>query len=145
MEVPLKMAIRPRRPVFSYSSHSLPLPEILLAGSSFIMLSASPTCFLSETSRFLSFERILAMLAFVKLPNANPWDEADNMLPPSLMTAGCHCSGSEELDNLFKWRYTSVPYLQVKISKSLHPSSRHDLPLHRNELQITSEISRVEP
>lgn len=67
------------------------------------MLSVSPTCFLSEISRRLfSLERMLAILALLKLPGANPRDGANKPPLLSLMTTGCHCKGSEELDNLFR-------------------------------------------
>lgn len=56
-------------------------------------------------------DRMLAIPALVNDPNANPWDEDDPL--ESLMTTGCHCKGSDELDNLFKCRYTSVPYLKT--------------------------------
>jgi len=68
----------------AHSSHSLPLPGILLAGSSFIMLSTSPTCFLSLISRLFNLDRMFAMLVLLRLPYANPWDEMD------LMAVGCH-------------------------------------------------------
>ncbi len=84
----------------SHSSHSLPLPGMLLAGSSFIMLSTSPTCFLSEISRLFNLDRMLAMLTLLRLPYANLRDDIGE---PSLMAlVGCHCKGSEELDNLFR-------------------------------------------
>jgi hypothetical protein len=58
---------------------------------------ASPTCFLSVTShrsRSLSrFRRIRGMLAAPAVCN-------------------CYCRGSEDDERRFRWRYTSVPYLQ---------------------------------
>jgi hypothetical protein len=36
--------------------------------------------------------------------------------PPSLMTGSCYCRGSEEEERRFRWRYTSVPYLDRSVS-----------------------------
>jgi len=70
-------------------------------GSSLIILSASPTCFLSVISPLRKRERTAARRPRLMpgtadrpalLPlNANPWDPL-----LSLMTANCYCRGSEE-------------------------------------------------
>jgi hypothetical protein len=36
--------------------------------------------------------------------------------PPSLMTGSCYWRGSEEEERRFRWRYTSVPYLDRSVS-----------------------------
>lgn len=73
----------------------------------YLLLSASPTCFLSEISRKARDFKFIC-----RKRSANPWDENGAEKPDvPLMTADCYCRGSEELDNLLRWRYTSVPYL----------------------------------
>jgi len=67
----------------------------------FTMLSASPTCLRSDTSRF--FRRFLA--AKRNGGGVSPRDGP----PSSLVTAGCYCRGSDELESRLRCRYTSVP------------------------------------
>ena len=100
------------------------------------ILSASPTCRLALTSRLFTslFKRMplplyasvrLALLSKPPAPilldsvclptRVNPWDERESTAAPSLlvhsslMTGRCHCSGSDEEESRFRWRYTSVP------------------------------------
>jgi hypothetical protein len=95
-----------------YTSPPSPLknpssPEELVP--SLIILSASPTCFRSVTSLECRNFRFICFLHSC----VNPWElgpGAENPGDP-LMTADCYCRGSEELDSLFRCRYTSVPYL----------------------------------
>lgn len=63
------------------------------------MASVSPTCLRSETSRSLS--RFFMYLS--DDGSVNPWDAVPG-LPLPLMTAGCYCRGSDELDNLLRCR-----------------------------------------
>ena len=82
-----------------YTSPPSPLkkpswPEELVP--SFIILSASPTCFRSDTSRPLNDFRFICLNR-----GANPW--GDRPCIP-LIAAGCYCRGSEELESRLRWR-----------------------------------------
>lgn len=92
--------------IYLYSSHSElpPAPGIMTFGSSFIMLSASPTCFRSVTSRFLRRERAAAMLRFVL--RILPLNSGGVLVAgrESFVATDCHCRGSEEDDRRFRWR-----------------------------------------
>jgi hypothetical protein len=97
---------------------------------SFIILSASPTCFRSETSLFFKF------ICLYFNCNVNPWAVERDLLHPvelSLMTANCYCRGSDELESLLRWRYTSVPYLQL-LAVTLDFGSTTGLPFHADKL-----------
>lgn len=79
-----------------------------LDSAAFTSDSASPTCRRSVTS--------IALLRRLRIINCkgsvNPWGAG----PLPLMTADCYCRGSDELESLFKCRYTSVPYPSMLIS-----------------------------
>jgi hypothetical protein len=103
--------------------------------SSFIMLSASPTCFRIVISLMRRRNRTAVfLLALVPAFSANPWDERRSpelCTSPRGLTADCYCKGSEDDDNLFRWRYTSVPYLWIGQSQVLEHHSCSSSPFHR--------------
>jgi len=66
------------------------------------MLSASPTCLRSDISMLFS---LLCTIYLNDNGSVSPRDFG------SLVTTDCYCRGSDELESLLRWRYTSVPYL----------------------------------
>ena len=74
-------------------------PRWLDTGSSFTILSASPTCFLVLISLLLSRER---MVEFSVNPDGSNLEALGAPVP--FMTADCHCKGSEDEDRRLRWR-----------------------------------------
>lgn len=86
----------------SYTQNSLSVPPVYRPELASNMLSASPTCFLSDTSLLFS---LLCTMYLSDDGSVNP------RALSSLLTADCYWRGSDELDSLLRCRYTSVPYL----------------------------------